>query len=124
MGIATTSETLSGGDYTWLATGYDVQNVVSGTLDVSGFTISNGYIPSGTPVKLVTQTGLYTAASTTSTSATLAGFVLHDTAAATDDVPFALLTDARIDASEVPGTHDLEDGRYICSADAIASAAT
>ena len=34
------------------------------------------------------------------------------------------LEDATVDASNVPGTHDLEDGRYICSASAIASTAT
>jgi len=35
-----------------------------------------------------------------------------------------MMPEPTVDASNVPGTHDLEDGRYICSATAIASAAT
>lgn len=125
MSIATTTVTLGGGDYRWLTSARGTESAKSGTLDYSAFTVTDDYIPSGTPVKLITQTGLYGPAATSSTSATLAGFVYHDVPVnGTADLPFALVEDATVDASNVPGTHDLEDGRYICSASAIASTAT
>lgn len=125
MSIATTTTSYGGGDYRWLASARGTEHPVTGTLDYSAFTVTDDYIPSGTPVKLITQTGLYGPAATTSTSATLAGFVYHDVPVnGTNDLPAAIVTDATVDASNVPGTHDLEDGRYICSATAIASAAT
>lgn len=115
MGIAPTTETIAGGgDYRWLASARGTDHPKSATADVSAFTIANGVIPSGTPVKV--SGTKFVPADATSSDATLAGFVYHDFAATTAgaDQTFALLTDATIDASFVPGTHDLTDGRYIC----------
>lgn len=129
MSIATTTVTLGGTDDRWNVHEADYARAVSATLDFSAFTEADhypdGYIPSGTPVKLITQTGLYGPADETSTHATLAGFVKANVAVnGTADLPFALMQQARVIASLVPGTHDLEDGIYICSATAIASTAT
>jgi len=115
--IATTTETMSGGDYRWLASARGTEHPVSATLDVSTFDLDGpGVIPSGTPVQFNDDSGLYELADDEDTADTLAGFVWHDVAANTDDVTAAVLTDATIIADNVPGDHDLTDGRYIVSA--------
>lgn len=116
MGIETTETTYGGGDYRWLKSARGTEHPVTGTLDVSSFTIAGGVIPSGTPVAYNGGSGLYVEAAETATADTLAGFVWHDIAATTGgaDQPAGILTDATVDASFVPGTHDLTDGRYIC----------
>lgn len=113
MGIETTTTSYGGGDYTWLASARGFDTPKSGTLDVSAFTITGGYIPSGTPLKL--SSGKLVPADSTSTKATLAGFLCHDTTAVSTgaDQPAAYVTDATIVAAKVPGTHDLTDGRYL-----------
>lgn len=127
MGIATTTTSYGGGDYRWLASARGTEAPKSGTLDVSTFTENDhypdGYFPSGTLVQLNTSSGLYEPADETSTADTLAGAVWHDVATnGTDDVTFALLDDITVVAANVPGTHDLTDGRYICSATTVAAA--
>jgi len=130
MSIAPTTTTVGGTDDRWNVHEEHYRSAITATLDISAFTENDhypdGYIPSGTPVKLITQTGLYGPADETSTAATLAGFVKVNVAVnGTADLPFALMRTARVVASLVPGTHDLEDGvLYICSASAIASTAT
>lgn len=116
MGIETTETSYTGGDYRWLKSARGTEHPKTGTLDVSTFTISGGVIPSGTPVAYNSGTGKYDAAAETATADTLGGFVWHDISATTTgaDQPAAILTDATVDASEVPGTHDLTDGRYLC----------
>ena len=116
MGIETTETTYGGGDYTWLKSARGTEHPKTGTLDVSTFTIANGYVPSGTPVSFNSGSGLYEPAAETASADTLAGFVWHNVSATTtgSDQPAAILTDATVDASEVPGTHDLTDGRYLC----------
>ena len=59
MSIATTTTSYGGGDYRWLASARGTEHPITGTLDYSAFTVTDDYIPSGTPVKLITQTGLY-----------------------------------------------------------------
>lgn len=121
MGIATITETdAAGGDYRWLRSARGTEHPRSGTLDVAEFTPVKGVIPSGTPVKLNAGTGLYEPADSADTIDTLAGFVWHDRSAVGVNQEFALLTDATIIASLVPGDHDLVDGRY--QTDAIAPA--
>lgn len=113
MGIATTTTTTAGGgDYRWLRSGRGTHHPRSGTLNVASFTPVAGVIPSGTPVKLNAGTGLYEPADATDTVDTLAGFVYHDRPATGARQEFALLTDATVIASLVPGSHDLVDGRY------------
>lgn len=121
MGIATTTETVSGGDYRWLLSARGTEHPKSGTLDYSAFTVTGGYIPSGTPLKYSSGTGLYSPADASGSADTLAGFVWHDIPTnGTNDLPAAILTDATVDASFVPGTHDLSDGRYLCDPTAVA----
>ena len=115
MGIESTTTSYAGGDYTWLASQRGTEFPKSGTLDVSAFTLVNGGIPSGTPLAI--SSGKYVPAATTSSAATLAGFLFHDIAVPAGtggaDQPASILTDATIVASKVPGTHDLTDGRYL-----------
>lgn len=125
MGIATTTTTISGGDYRWLANARGTHHPKSGTLDYSAFSVTGGRIPSGTPVAYNSGTGLYGPAATTNTVDTLAGFVFHDTATnGTADLPTAILTDATVVAALVPGTHDLTDGRYLCDPTTVAGSAS
>lgn len=116
MGIETTTTSYAGGDYRWLASARGTAHPKSGTADVSAFTLVNGGIPSGTPVAI--SSGKLVPAATTSSSATLAGFIFHDLAVPGGtggaDQPVAYITDATIVAARVPGTHDLTDGRYLC----------
>lgn len=114
MGIAPTTEVIAGGgDYRWLKSARGTDHPQSGTLDVSAFTIANGVIPSGTPVKV--SSGKYVPVAATSSKTGMAGFVYHDVAAtsAGPDQTFALLTDATIIKAFLPGTNDLVDGRYV-----------
>lgn len=113
MGIETTITTFGGGDYSWLGSARGFDTPKTGTLDVSAFTIANGFIPAGTPLKL--SSGKLIPADATSTRASLAGFLCHDQPATTTgaDQPAAYVTDATVIAAKVPGTHDLTDGRYL-----------
>jgi hypothetical protein len=116
MGIETTTTTYGGGDYTGLKSARGTEYPATGTLDVSEFTISEGVIPALTPLSFNGGTGLYEPAAETATADTLAGFLGHDLAATTTGAnqPAGIITDATIIAANVPGTHDLTDGRYLC----------
>ena len=118
MGIETTETTFGGGDYRWLKSARGTEHPITGTLDVSSVPITNGVVESGTPVKYDTGSGLFVACDETDSALTLGGYVYHNVAATSTgaDQPAAILTDATVDASLVPGTHDLTDGRYICDA--------
>lgn len=116
--IATRTETFGGDDYRWLTSERGTDHPKSGTLDISTFTpgtdFPNGIVPSGLPVKFNAATGLHEKADAAGTADTLAGFVWHSVPlAGTNDIVFALLTDATVDADLVPGTHDLTSGRYL-----------
>ena len=78
------TETLGGGDQSWLGSTHGIANARTEILDISAFTLAthypNGYIPSGLPVAKVGGVLVpYDATEGTVTSAgILAGFVLTD----------------------------------------------
>lgn len=115
--IAASAETFGGDDYRWLTSARGTSHPKSGTLDISTFTpvsdFPDGLVPSGLPVKFNAGSGLYEKCDAVDTAANLAGFVWHGVpVAGTNDLVIAIVTDATIDASLTPGTHDLTDGRY------------
>ncbi|HEX2578670.1 MAG TPA: hypothetical protein VHK88_20165 [Aquihabitans sp.] len=125
--IATTTETVGGGDYRWLRSARGTGHPKSGTLDISAFTANthypDGYVRSGTPVTFDAVSGLYEPAAATSTATGLAGFVWHDVAVqGAADLTFAVIEDATINSDFIPVPNDLVDTRYICDAVAVAGA--
>src|SRR3546814_13751 len=78
------SETFGAGDQSWLGSAHGVRNARTVTIDISAFTSGthypDGYIPSGTPVAIVSNLAVpYDKTEGTTTGAgTLAGFILTD----------------------------------------------
>lgn len=100
------SETIGGGDQSWLGSSHGIGNCRTETLDISAFTVTDGFIPSGTPValsggKLVPYDGTE---ATVTGAGILAGFVFTDQpVVGTDDFPVPLLDHGRVVAANVPG---------------------
>lgn len=114
MGINTVETVGGGGDYRWLRSARGTYHPRSASVNTAAFTVGD-VIESGTPVKGAIDA--LVAADATDTIETLTGFVWHDvTVTNTTSEPVAILTDATIIASLVPGAHDLEDGRYLTDA--------
>lgn len=102
-----TSESFGSGDQSWLGSAHGISNARTETVDVSTFTVVDGYIPSGTPVAKVGGVLVpYDGTEATVTGAgILAGFILFDQpASGTSDFPAALLDHGRVKAANVPGT--------------------
>lgn len=63
MDLSIRTETFGSGDQTWLGSAHGTDAAKPATLDQSAFTegthFPSGYIPSGTPLALITGTGLY-----------------------------------------------------------------
>ena len=80
------------------------------TLDVSAFTVTNGYIPSGTPVAKITATGLYAPYNNANSDGTevLAGFLHSSVKVPTSgaDVGGALVVAGFIKESKLPVSID------------------
>ena len=105
------TETITAGNQSWLASTHGIGNARTETIDISAFTAGthypDGYIRSGQPVAKVA--GLlvpYDATEGTVTGAgILAGHVLTDIkVSGTADLPAPLLDHGRVRASLVPGT--------------------
>lgn len=103
------SETIGGGDQSWLGSSHGIRECRTETLDISAFTANthypNGYIPSGTPV--AKSSGLlvpYTSAEGTTTGAgVLAGHLFTDQpVVGTNDFAVPILDHGRVIAAKVP----------------------
>jgi hypothetical protein len=100
------NETFGGGDTSWLGSTHGIANARTEILDVSAFTVTDGYIPSGTPVAkvgglLVPYDGTE---GTTTAAGVLAGFVLFDQrVVGTADFGVPLIDHGRVIVANVPG---------------------
>ena len=99
------------GDFRWLRSDHAIWNGRSESLDIGAFTAGthypNGYIPSGTPVALVSgQLVPYTSAEATTTGAgVLAGHILTDipvVSGSTEDLNVPVLDHGRVNPARVP----------------------
>lgn len=103
------TETLGGGDQSWLGSTHGIANARTEVLDISTFTASthypNGYIPSGLPVAKVGGVLVpYDATEGTTTAAgVLAGFVLTDQpVVGTTDFGVPLIDHGRVKTANLP----------------------
>lgn len=103
------TETLGGGDQSWLGSTHGIANARTEVLDISTFTAGthypNGYIPSGLPVAKVGGVLVpYDATEGTTTAAgVLAGFVLTDQpVVGTADFGVPLLDHGRVKTANLP----------------------
>ena len=104
------TETIGTGDMSWLDSTHGIGNARTVTIDISAFTAGthypNGYIPSGTPVALVSAgiVGPYTVAEGTTTGlGVLAGHILTDVAVnGTDDFAAPMISHGRVNVAKVP----------------------
>lgn len=103
------SETIGGGDQSWLGSSHGIRDCRTETLDVSAFTAGthypNGYIPSGTPVaKVGGMLVPYDSTEATTTNAgVLAGFLFTDQqVVGTNDFSVPLLDHGRVRSAKVP----------------------
>ena len=104
-----TTETFGSGDQSWLGSTHGIHECRTETLDISTFTeadhFPDGYIPSGTPVAVVSDKLVpYTSAEGTTTNAgVLAGFLFTDQpVVGTGDFAVPLLDHGRIKTALVP----------------------
>lgn len=108
MTIGVVTESVGGGDQSWLGSRHGVVNARTGTLKASAFT--DKFVPSGMPVAKDGDTYVpYTGTNT------LIGFVLNDTTVAHGDAPVAILDHGRVIAANVPGdfTAPADAGAFI-----------
>jgi hypothetical protein len=103
------SETLGAGDLSWLGSSHGLRNARTLPLNVSAFTAGthypNGYIPSGTPVAIVSNLVVpYTSAEATTTGAgVLAGHILTDQrVVGTGNFSVPVLDHGRVKTAKVP----------------------
>lgn len=98
MALGVTSETVAGGNLSWLGSRHGVANARTGTLKASAFT--DKFVPSGTPVGLDTD-GFYIPY-TAAEGQVLTGFVINDANVADGDEPVAILDHGRILVDNLP----------------------
>jgi hypothetical protein len=103
------SETFGGGDQSWLGSSHGIRNARTETIDISAFTANthypNGYIPSGTPVAIVSGLAVPydVTVGTTTGAGILAGFILTDQkVVGTTDFGAPVLDHGRINTAKVP----------------------
>lgn len=104
------TEVIGTGDMSWLDSTHGMFNARTVTIDISAFTAGthfpNGYIPSGTPVALVSAgiVGPYTVLEATTTGlGILAGFILTDvTVNGADDFAAPMISHGRVNVAKVP----------------------
>jgi hypothetical protein len=111
MDLSVQTETYGGDDLSWLGSAFATTTGRPVTLDVSAFTEStaypDGYFPSGTPLGLITASGLYgpyTGAASDGTE-NLAGFLLTSVPAPRDgasNVVGSLLEFGRVIVAKLP----------------------
>lgn len=103
------TESLGGGDQSWLGSAHGIANARTETVDISAFTAGthypNGYIPSGTPVAKI-STGLVPYDPTEGTvtlAGVLAGFILTDQPVVGNaDFGAPLIDHGRVRVSKLP----------------------
>lgn len=102
-------ETLGAGDLSWLGSGHGIRNGRTVTINLSAFTAGthypNGYIPSGTPLAIVSGLAVpYTSAEGTTTGAgVLAGHLLTDQrVVGSGNFSAPLLDHGRVKSAKVP----------------------
>lgn len=103
------SETIGSGDMSWLGSTHGIGNARTVTIDISAFTANthypNGYIPSGTPIAVVSGVAVpYDVTTGTTTGAgILAGFILTDQkVVGTTDFAAPVLDHGRVVVAKVP----------------------
>lgn len=100
------TEIFSGGDMSWLGSSHGIGNARTGTLNISAFTAGthypNGYIPSGTPVNVASESAVVPYVD--GASAKL-GFVLTDqqVVAGSGNIAAPILRHGMVIAAKVPG---------------------
>lgn len=106
-------ETLGTGDKSWLGSSHGIRNCRTVTLNLSAFTSAslypNGYIPSGTPIAIVSNLAVpYTSAEGTTTGAgVLAGHLFNDErVVGTGNFSAPLLDHGRVRTAKVPAGTD------------------
>lgn len=112
MALGITSESISGGDLSWLGSRHGVAEARTGTLKASAFTAEDGVVRSGTPVARGTD-GLYVPY-TGAEGTVVAGFVINDVVVDVDEV-VAILDHGRIVTANLPVdfTVPAETGAFI-----------
>lgn len=101
------NETLGTGDQSWLGSSHGIRDCRTELLDVSTFTVTNDYIPSGTPVALVggVLVPYDDTQGTTTGDGVLAGFIFTDQAVVgTNDFAVPVLDHGRIRTANLPET--------------------
>lgn len=99
------SETIGGGDQTWLGSTHGISNSRTVTIDVSGFTAGthypNGYLPSGLPLNVADEGA---AVPWTGAAGEELGFLLFDQtcAATTPDFAAAVLRHGTVMVDNLP----------------------
>jgi hypothetical protein len=103
------SETIGSGDQSWLGSGHAIRNARTEAVNLSAFTHAthypNGYIPSGTPVAIVSGLAVPydVTAGTTTGAGILAGFILTDQAViGTGNFSVPVLDHGRVNVAKVP----------------------
>lgn len=100
------TENFSGGDMSWLGSSHGIGNARTGTLKISGFVAAthypNGYIPSGTPVNVASESAVVPYVD--GAGAKL-GFVLTDqqVVAGSGDIAAPILRHGMVIAANLPG---------------------
>lgn len=103
------SESFSGGDQSWLASGHGIANCRTETLNVAAFTAGThypqGYIPSGFPVAKVSNRLVPYNAAGTNGSQNLAGHIFTDAQIVNGVArPVPVLDHGRVKTARVPLT--------------------
>ncbi|UAJ79950.1 potassium transporter [Leifsonia sp. ZF2019] len=103
------TETIGGGDLSWLGSSHGIRNARTETIDISTFTANthypNGYIPAGTPIAIVSGLAVPydVTVGTTTGAGILAGFILTDQkVVGTTDFGAPVLDHGRINTAKVP----------------------
>lgn len=103
------SENIGGGDQSWLGSSHGIRNARTETIDISAFTANthypNGYLPSGTPVAIVSGLAVPydVTVGTTTGAGILAGFILTDQkVVGTIDFGAPVLDHGRVNTAKVP----------------------
>lgn len=102
------SETFGAGDQSWMASTHGIHNARTVTIDISAFTAGthypNGYIPSGTPVAIVSNLAVPydVTVGTTTGAGILAGHILTDQpVVGTVDFPAPLFDHGKVIAAKI-----------------------
>lgn len=98
MALGVTSETVAGGNLSWLGSRHGVANARTVTLKASAFT--DKFVPSGTPVGLDGEG--FAVPYTGGEDQVLVGFVINDQNVTDGDEPVAILDHGRVIVANLP----------------------